>query len=51
MKKVALILVFIFAIASLSSCRSSKSTCTKVNTQEILQAPQQDVVVACVEVE
>jgi len=51
MKKLIVLVVFIFAVASLSSCRSKKSSCTKVNTKEIIQAPQNDVVVACDEVE
>ena len=48
MKKLIVLGVFVLAVASLTSCRSKKNSCTKVNTQEILQAPQQDVLVACV---
>ncbi len=49
MKKIIVFVVFVFAVASLTSCRSKKSSCTKVNTQEILQNTPQDVDVACIE--
>jgi len=49
-KKVIVLGIFALAVLSLSSCRSKKSSCTKVNTQQI-QPTQQDVEVACVEVE
>jgi hypothetical protein len=50
-KKVIVLGIFALAVLSLSSCRSKKSSCTKVDTQEQIQALQQDVEVACVEVE
>ena len=44
MKKLVVAIVFIFAVTSLSSCRSKKNSCDYgVNTQET----QQEVVVAC----
>ncbi len=46
MKKVIVLAVFILAVISLSSCRSTKNSCIKINAQEILQ---QDTVIACVE--
>ncbi len=46
MKKLVLAVVFIFAVASLSSCRSKKNSCDYgVNTQDT----EQEVVVACAE--
>ena len=50
-KKVIVLGIFALAVLSLSSCRSKKSSCTKVNTQEQIQPTQQDVEVACIEVE
>lgn len=46
MKKLVLVVVFIVAIVSLSSCRSKKNSCDYgANTQET----QQEVIVACAE--
>lgn len=45
MKKLVIALVFVFAVASLSSCRSKKSSCDYgVNSQDV-----QEEVVACIE--
>ena len=46
MKKLLIALVFVFSVASLSSCRSKKSSCSYSAT---FQKTQQEVVVACVE--
>ena len=50
-KKVIILGVFVLAVLSLSSCRSKKSSCTKTDIQEQIQPTQQDVEVACIEVE
>lgn len=52
MKKLVLVVVFVVAIASLSSCRSKKNSCNYgVNSQEQMQEAQQEVVVACIDEE
>jgi len=55
MKKLIILGVFVLAIASLSSCRSKKSSCgySSINTQEKIQEFQQqdDVIVASIDTE
>ncbi|MCF6350460.1 MAG: hypothetical protein L3J23_05445 [Flavobacteriaceae bacterium] len=46
MKKLALVVVFVFAVASLTSCRSKKNSC---DYGANIQDTQQEVIVACVE--
>ena len=50
-KKVIVLGIFVLAILSLSSCRSKKSSCTKVNSQEQIQPAQQNIEVVCVEID
>jgi len=50
MKRVIVLGVIALALLSLSSCRSKKNTCTKVDTQEQIQQTTQEVEVACAEV-
>ncbi len=50
-KKAIIFGVIALAVLSLSSCRSKKNTCTKVDSQEQFQQAQQETIVACVEVE
>ena len=50
-KKAIVLVIFALAVLSLSSCRSKKNSCTKVNTQEQIQQVQQNSDVACIEVE
>ena len=50
-KKIIVFGIFALAILSLSSCRSKKNSCTKADTHEQIQPAQQNVDVACVEVE
>ncbi len=49
-KKVIVLGIFALAVLSLSSCRSKKNSCTKVNVQEQIQPSQQVVDIACAEV-
>ena len=50
-KKVIVLGIFALAVLSLSSCRSKKNSCTKVDSQEQIQQAQQNIDVACIEVE
>jgi len=50
-KKAIIFAILALAVLSLSSCGSKKNSCTKVNTQEQAQQMQQNVDVACIEVE
>ncbi len=51
MRKVVIVIVFIFAVASLSSCRSKKNGCdySKVEAKQNMQQIEQDLVVACID--
>jgi len=49
-KKVIVFAILALAVLSLSSCKS-KNSCTKVNNQTEIQQTQQNVDVACIEVE
>lgn len=53
MKKVIIVIVFIFAVTSLSSCRSKKKSCgySKVEVKQNVQQIEQDLVVACIDEE
>jgi hypothetical protein len=51
LKKIAVVFVFIFVVASLGSCRSKKQSCgySKINVQEKTQEVTQNIDVACID--